>query len=153
MTLLELIKEISAGNIVAILVIILSGIEFAPKTIIKFSPLEWIGKRVNASTIKRLDELDKRLDKVEGKIDEHVAQSYRNKILEAQNKLLSGHIFTMEEFDEIIDAATNYERYCADNNVANEKCKLAISYLHHCYRVCQDNRSFANLPNIGGDCD
>lgn len=139
----NILNQISAGGVVSVVVIILSLVEITP---IKFSPLAWIGKRVNADAITRLS-------KVEKKLDEHIAQSYRNKILEAQNKLLSGHIFTMEEFDEIIDAATNYERYCADNNVANEKCKLAISYLHHCYRVCQDNRSFANLPNIGGDCD
>lgn len=136
MTLATILDNASAGGLVGTVVIILSLVEFAP---IKFSPLQWIGKRVNADAIARLD-------KVEKKLDEHIAQSYRNKILEAQNKLLSGYVFTLEEFDEIIDACENYEQYCKDNDVPNEKCKLAIHYIYHCYKICQDHRSFANLP-------
>lgn len=139
MNILELIKQLHSGNIVAFAVIVLSLIEFAPIKICPLSPLRWIGKRVNGETIDRLN-------KVESKLDEHIAQSYRNKILQAQNSLLAGSCFTKEEFDEIIDACENYEAYCKANKVPNEKCKLAISYIYHSYKLCQDNRSFANLP-------
>lgn len=145
MTLAAFMDKLSAGSLVSIVVIILSLVEITP---IKLSPLAWIGKRINADAIKRLEELEKRLNKVDGKLDEHVAQSYRNKILEAQNKLLTGHVFTLEEFDEIIEACGKYETHCKENNVQNDKCKLAINYIHHCYKVCQDTRSFANLPQI-----
>ena len=139
MSILNIIKSLHSGNIVAIAVLILGLVEVTPIKICPLSPLKWIGKRVNADT-------NERLEKVEKKLDEHIAQSYRNKILEAQNKLLSGHVFTLEEFDEIIDACSNYETYCKENEVPNEKCKLAISYIYHCYKSCQDNRSFADLP-------
>ena len=134
----EILTQLNAGGVVSILVILLSLVEITP---IKLSPLKWIGKRINSEAIERLD-------KVEKKLDEHIAQSYRNKILAAQNTLLNGQTFTMEEFDEIIEACGNYETYCEVNKIKNEKCKLAISYLHHCYKLCQDNRSFANLPQV-----
>ena len=134
----EILTQLNTGSVVSILVIVLSLVEITP---IKLSPLKWIGKRINSEAIERLD-------KVEKKLDEHIAQSYRNKILNAQNTLLNGQTFTMEEFDEIIEACSNYETYCEDNEIKNEKCKLAISYLKHCYKLCQDNRSFANLPQV-----
>lgn len=132
----NILNQISAGGVVSVVVIILSLVEITP---IKFSPLAWIGKRVNADAITRLS-------KVEKKLDEHIAQSYRNKILSAQNKLLNGSFFTQEEFDEIIDACENYEAYCTANEIKNEKCKLAIKYLYHSYELCQQNKTFANLP-------
>lgn len=148
MTLNTIMNQINAGSVVSVVVLVSALVEITP---VKFSPLAWLGKRINTETNKRLDELEKRLDAVDGKLDEHVAQSYRNKIFDAQKKLLAGHVFTIEEFDEIIDACSKYEQYCKDNGVPNDKCKLAIGYLHHVYKQCQDNRSFANLPVLQGD--
>lgn len=139
MTLLTIIQKINVGGFLSFVVIVLSLVEIVPIKICPLSPLRWIGKRINSEAIARLDNVEK-------KIDEHIAQSYRNKILDAQNKLLSGHVFTMEEFNEIIEACGNYEQYCEANKIKNDKVKLAINYLHHCYKACQDNRSFANLP-------
>lgn len=143
MTLLEIIQKINVGGFLSVAVILLSLIEIVPIKICPLSPLKWIGKRINSEAISRLDNVEK-------KLDEHIAQSYRNKILSAQNKLLMGQMFTMEEFDEIIEACENYEQYCKDNKIPNEKCKLAIQYIYDYYQTCKTNRSFANLPNVGG---
>lgn len=141
MTLLEVAERINIGGCLSIVVILLSLVEIVP---IQISPLKWIGARLNGETISKLA-------KVEKKLDEHIAQSYRNKILSAQNKLLMGQMFTLEEFDEIIEACENYEQYCKDNKIPNEKCKLAIQYIYDFYQNCKTNRSFANLPSLGGD--
>lgn len=143
MTLFEIIQKINVGGFLSVAVILLSLIEIVPIKICPLSPLKWIGKRINSEAISRLDNVEK-------KLDEHIAQSYRNKILSAQNKLLMGQMFTMEEFDEIIEACENYEQYCKDNKIPNEKCKLAIQYIYDYYQTCKTNRSFANLPNVGG---
>lgn len=140
MNIATMMNNMTTGGILSIVIIILSLIEITP---IKISPLKWIGKRVNAEAMERLT-------KVEAKLDEHIAQSYRNKILSAQNSLLNGQRLTQEEFNEIIEACQNYEQYCEENKLRNEKCKLAISYIYHSYKKCQDERTFAHLPIIGG---
>lgn len=150
MILLEIIQKINVGGFLSVAVILLSLIEIVPIKICPLSPLRWIGKRINSEAISRIDNVEKKIDAVEKKIDEHVAQSYRNKILLAQNQLLMGQAFTLEEFDEIIEACENYELYCKVNNIPNEKCKLAIKYLYDVYQNCKANRSFANLPDLGG---
>lgn len=120
-----------------ILFIILSVfIEIVP---IKVYPIKWLGERLNAGMKERTDKLEK-------KLDEHIAQSYRNKILLAQSDLLNKRLFTQEEFDEVIDACTAYESFCKDNEVVNDKCTLAIRYIKRTYEYCQNNRSFINLP-------
>lgn len=136
-------EQISAGGVVSIIVIILAMVEITP---IRVSPLAWIGRRINADTIKRLENVEHRLDEVDKKLDGHVAQSYRNKIFDAQKKLLAGVVLTQEEFDEIIEACEAYELYCKENKIPNEKCKLAIGFIYHTYKTCQNTRTFANLP-------
>ena len=64
--------------------------------------------------------------KIEKKLDEHIAQSYRNKILDMQNSCLRNERHSFEEFQECLSAISNYEKFCKENDVDNEKCKMAI---------------------------
>lgn len=88
-----------------------------------------------------------KLEKIEKKLDEHIAQSYRNKILTFQNECIRGDRHTYEQFTEVIEAIENYENYCKDNNVNNQKCILAIEYIKEIYRQCQNTSDFAPMWN------
>lgn len=120
-------------------ILLLIGSVFIEIVPCKWNPIAWFGEHLNKRALDRIE-------KIEGKLDEHIAQSYRNKIMQAQTDLLNQRMFTQEEFDEIIDACSAYEIYCKENDVPNDKCKLAISYIKRIYEKCQNNRSFLNLP-------
>ena len=134
----ETVKGLSVGGWLAVFVILSLVIEVTP---IKVNPVAWLGERLNAPMYKRVD-------KIEKKLDQHIAQSYRNKILAFQdNLLLDGSCtFTKEQYDEVIDSISLYETYCEENKIDNDKCILAIEYIKKCYMECQNNRSFSKLP-------
>lgn len=135
----ETVSGLGVGGWLSVLFILSLFIEITP--FIKLNPIAWLGERLNATMYKRVD-------KIEAKLDEHIAQSYRDKILAFQDSLLiqGCSTFTKEQYDEVIDAITKYEKYCKDNEIDNDKCVLAISYINRCYTECQNNRSFSNLP-------
>lgn len=134
----ETIKSLTVGGWLAVFVILSMFIEISP---IKLNPVGWLGERLNAKMYKRVD-------KIENKLDQHIAQSYRNKILAFQDNLLldGSATFTKEQYDEVIDSITLYEDYCKENDIDNDKCVLAIAYIKRCYTECQNNRSFSKLP-------
>lgn len=134
----EILSQVTAGGIVSVLVIIFSLIEITP---VKFSPLAWIGKRINKESLEKVD-------KIEKKLDEHIAQSYRSKILNFQNILLKDGIggHSQEAWLEVILASEAYEKYVKDNNIQNGMCTLAIDYIKESYKKCLKTRDFANLP-------
>ena len=130
----QILGYIGVGGISAVILSVF--IEIVP---VKVYPIKWLGNHFNAGAIEKTAQLEK-------KLDEHIAQSYRNKILQAQADLLNKRLFTQEEFDEVIDACSAYEKHCKENEVQNDKCKLAINYIKRMYETCQTNRSFLNLP-------
>ena len=87
----------------------------------------------------------KRLEAIEKKLDEHIAQSYRNKILDMQNSCLRNERHSFEEFQECLSAISNYEKFCKENDVDNEKCKMAIEYIRGIYRSCLSQSDFAPM--------
>lgn len=135
----ETVKGFGVGGWLAIVIILSMFVEVVP--FIKINPVAWLGERLNASMYSRVD-------KIEKKLDQHIAQSYRNKILSFQDSLLldGSATFTKEQYDEVIDAIQLYEEYCKDNDIDNDKCVLAIEYIKKCYKECQEHRSFAKLP-------
>lgn len=135
----EFITELTIGGWFSIFIILSLFVEITP--FIKVNPVAWLGERLNAPMYKRVNQIER-------KLDEHIAQSYRTKVLSFQDALLvQGYItFTKEQYDEVLLAITNYEKYCEDNNINNDKCTLAIKYIKRCYTKCQNDRSFASLP-------
>lgn len=124
MNVANLMEEVSAGSIVAIVIIILSLIEFVP---IKISPLAIIGKRLNKETLDKVEGIEK-------KLDEHVAQSLRTKILNFQDDVVGGLNKTKEQWVEVVNAIYKYEKYCEDNKINNGLCKEASQFLLNTYQ-------------------
>ena len=110
------VSNLTIGGWLSIVIICSLFIEITP--FIKINPIEWLGKRLNAY-------MNKRVDKIEKKLDEHIAQSYRTKILDFQDSLLKNPTnyrgFTKEQYDEVIDSISIYERHCKENKIDNGK--------------------------------
>lgn len=171
MTFGEFFAEYS-GPIVSALFLLGMFVEITP---VKISPLQWIGRRVNKETLDKVSKIEKSQDelkhkmdteemnqmsvvnnlnntaaavcKIEEKLDEHIAQSYRTKIMNFQTSLIvngeGSH--TIEEWEEVIDACTKYETYVLENNLKNGKCKDAIRYIDATYQDCKRSKNFTNL--------
>lgn len=133
MNVYEMFGHVTAGGFVAVLVIIMSLVEIAP---IKLSPLQWIGKRINKQTLDRVAKIDK-------KLDEHIAQSYRTKILSFQDDILAGCPKTKEQWFEVTNAITLYTEYCEDNDIKNGLCHQASIFLSAEYQRRLATRDFA----------
>lgn len=112
-------------------------VEISP---IKINPIQWLGKRLNSSLLQKLE-------KVEKKLDNHVAQSLRSKILNYQNSLLNNQIHTHEEWSEILKACEDYEEYCKANNIKNGYVDHAIKYINSQFDKALYSNQFTNLPN------
>ena len=86
----ETIKGLSISGWFTIFIIISLFVEIVP---FKVNPIGWLGDRLNAPMYKKVA-------KIESKLDEHIAQSYRNKILAFQDLLLSQSYteFTKEQY-------------------------------------------------------
>lgn len=112
-------------------------VEISP---IKINPIQWMGNTFNRG-------LKTSIDRTESKLDEHIAQSYRNKIMIFQRELLEGKNFSQEEFDECIDACDAYEEYVKQNKLKNGKATLAIEYIKSSYKLCQASGDFIDISS------
>lgn len=133
----ESVKEISVGGFVSIFVLISLFIEITP---IKLNPIQWLGNRINKTMFDKVNNIEK-------KVDQHIAEGYRNSILNFQDKLLNNNTnFTLEEWQKVIDTCTAYEEYCKENDIPNDVIKLAIQYINQEYLKALGNKNFLNLP-------
>lgn len=130
----ELLEYCKIGGIALVLLSV-----FFEITPIPINPIAWLGNRFNKG-------MKDDVKKINAKLDEHIAQSYRSKIMSFQDDLLRNNGKTQEQFDEVIDACEKYEEYVKQNKVPNEKCKLAMKFIKAEYSRNQINRTFVNLP-------
>lgn len=128
-----LIKDIGIGGSFVVFLLGMVVIEVSP---IHINPIAWIGKKLNKDTLDKVKEMN-------SKLDEHIAQSYRNKILTFQDDILCGKNKTLEQWKEVINAITAYEKYCNDNNIKNGLCKQASVFLDNEYKERLKTRNFA----------
>lgn len=114
---------------------------FVEITPIKINPIQWLGNRMFAKT-------NDSIRKMEKKLDEHIAQSYRNKILSFQNECLRNVKHTQEQFDEVIEAIDEYETYCKKNEIKNGKTTEAIKFIKKVYQKALSDHDFIDLTKI-----
>lgn len=138
MTLLDFFKNLSMGGWTSLLVVVSLMIEIAP---IKINPVGWLGKRLNASMSTRVDEIEK-------KLDNHVAEGYRNYILNFQRELLNdtNTQFTFEEWKKAIKSCQDYETYCEENHIENDIISQAILFIRGKYQEALQTNNILSLP-------
>lgn len=133
MKLIDVAQWISNGGVLFILVLMM--IEITP---IKINPVQWFGNRWNKGINERVDKIDKKLDK-------HIAEDYRNNILNFQNKIMSGKKFPQEQWRKVISSCSDYTKYCEDNEIANDVIDETIKFIKNEYQIALANRDFVEL--------
>ena len=155
MTFKEFITSIGFGSgfsfwgVVAFLMSI--GIEVIPK--IKWKPwstlLEWIGSKINARTIAKVDELSIKVEAVQNELKKHITdsedkslQDIRRDILDFCNSCMNGRRHTKEEFDFVLKQCDEYEIYIEKNKVKNGVISAAIREIRRLNDKCIQENSF-----------
>lgn len=116
-------------------------IEIAP---IKINPwdaiLKWIGDRLNRSTYKKIEDVEKKLDEHIKESNERDAEERENNLKKTRqdilifcNSCMRGKKHTQEEFDFVMHECDEYEAYVRDNHIINGVISSAISEIRRLY--------------------
>lgn len=146
MDILNIVSYLGEGGILLFLILML--VEVTP---LKVNPIGWLGERLNKKQIedteKFITEMTEMVTKINDKLDAHIADSYRNDILNVQKRLIENETFTQEEWLKIIKTCQDYDKYISDNNLTNDQVDEAIKFIKRRYQRCLDDNNFLGLPN------
>ena len=152
--LIEALSDVTIGDIAKwaglLLVGVLSLFEF---TKIKVNPISaifrWIGDKINAPLIERIDEIAKtqndqqqKLVELQDSMDDNEIDRIRWEILDFANSCRNGRLHTQDEFIHIISLNTKYHDILAKRNLSNGLIDLEYSYIENLYKKCSEKNSF-----------
>lgn len=146
--LLEKFAEVQLGQIVGcctvVIVFLSTFLEFSK---IKVNPWSWIarkiGRAVNGEVLEEVVRLKEEIDKLRDAEDERNAKLARIRILHFGDELLHEVRHSKEHFDEILQAITEYNKYCDDHpNFKNHMTEATTSHILNTYEKCMEEHSF-----------
>lgn len=119
---------------------------FKPWTIIARS----IGKAINAENLEKLDNITKRIDKIEendikqsnDRLQDK-AEDARRRIINFSDEIRRNLRHSLENFNTILDDITFYKNYCRTHpDFQNEKAVHSISFIEEVYDNCVKDNNF-----------
>ena len=139
---MNLLEMVTGGG--GVLLIALTLVQIAPVKLNPWSKIaELLGRAVNGEVLKKLGNVEKRLDSHIVTDDRRAADGHRARILHFNNELLRSIDHTKEEFVEVLAEIDAYERYCGDNpDYPNNRAVLAIENIKDNYKQRLEKRDF-----------
>jgi hypothetical protein len=129
----EIISQLNAGYVAAGIAVLLSLIQISP---LKLNPwdaiLGWLGKKLNGSTERRLEELQKQ-------VRDMWINTHRQSILTFARECRADMHHDAEEWNHILSIADEYEVYCQKNTVSNGVVKADTEYIRGLYQELSHN--------------
>lgn len=120
----------------------------------KYKPWSWLarqfGKAINAEMLEKLDDVEKKMDKLEKKDEQQDEERAKEKALDARRRILScadecrRHIKHSEEFfNNVLEDVSCYKDYCdLHPSFENEKAVIAIDVIEGVYKHCIETDDF-----------
>lgn len=114
----------------------------------KYKPWTWLaeqfGKAANKEMLDRLNDVEKKIVKIEErdseqdrKNEEERVKAARRRILRCADEIRSKVRHSKEFFDDILADISFYKRYCKENpEFENEKAVMAIELIEETYKRC-----------------
>ena len=132
----EFALQVLTGKSALVLVVVFSVVQVSP---IKIHPWTWlariIGRAINGEVLDKVDQLEVRVDKLKGVMDERAAKDARTRILRFGDECLHGDRHSKEHFDQILRDITEYETYCDKHpDFKNNMAVLTISSIKSNYQ-------------------
>ena len=125
-----------------LLLLLLTIIQIAPIKINPWSAIaRGIGKALNASVLKEIEDVKKECTETKEVLDEHIriddernADAHRQRILAFNNELLRDIPHTEEDFIEILAEIDFYEKYCETHpKYKNNRAVHAVAHIGRIY--------------------
>ena len=146
------------GTLTLILVsILMTLIQIAP---IKFDPwsklARWIGKIFSGDLSKQIEKIDKKLDLVETRLNEHIEESNtidlrkrRESILDFASAIAEGkRRYTKEQYEQMLSECDSYAEYCEEKHFKNAVAEESMALIRHAYMRRLLNNSFLNTAEF-----
>lgn len=132
----EFALQVLTGKSALMLVIVFSVVQVSP---IKIHPWTWlariIGRAINGEVLDKVAQLEMRVDKLKGVMDERAAKDARTRILRFGDECLHGDRHSKEHFDQILRDITEYEMYCDKHpDFKNNMAVLTIASIKSSYQ-------------------
>lgn len=140
--LMEMIVE-DRGPIVLVIFAVMTLLQVTPIKINPWSAIfKWLGKQLNADVIKKIDQVEKRLDEHIEESKENELQTRRASILDFSSSVIRGVNYHREKFDFMIKECDSYEKYCKENNIKNGVAEASIAEIRRIYQEHLRNSDF-----------
>ena len=132
--------------------VLLSLIEVSP---IKINPwsaiIHFVGRRLNADVMARLDTMQQCQTETRERLDEHIAKDdaqtaslWRTQILRFNDELIDDKHHTREHFIEILAIIDAYEDYCRSHpDYKNNRCICAVANIKRVYNERLQKHDFS----------
>ena len=137
MTIQQLAENIVAdrGPILLVFFAVMTLIQITPIKINPWSAIfKWLGKQLNTDVLVKMNALEKRIESVEKRQEDHVKESEKDElkarrmtILDFSSSILRGVNYHREKFNFMINECDTYEQYCKDNEVKNGVAQASIA--------------------------
>ncbi len=139
---MKLLEMVTGGG--GVLLIVLTLVQIAPVKLNPWSKIgELLGRAVNGEVLKKLGDVERRLDSHIQMDDERNADMHRARILQFNTELLRGIRHTEEDFNEILYNIDCYERYCEEHSgYQNNRCVHAIKNIKRVFDERMEKRDF-----------
>ena len=120
----------------------------------RYKPWTWLasqfGKAANKEMLDKLNDLEKKVDKLEkrdseqdAKQEEEKAKAARRRILRCSDEIRSKQHHSEEYFNDVLDDITFYTQYCDTHpQFKNEKAAMAIHLVERIYNKCIEDNDF-----------
>lgn len=124
----EILSKLNLGCVTAGIVILLSLIQISP---LKLNPwdklLGWFGKKLNGST-------EKRLETVEKQIRDMWINNHRQTVLTFARECRANIEHSSDEWTNVLNVAEEYEKYVIENKITNGIITQDTEYLRKLYQ-------------------
>lgn len=112
-----------------------------------YKPWTWLakqfGKAINSEMLEKLDDLDKKVEKIDSESNKEKALAARRRILRTADECRVKVKHSEEYFNNVLEDISFYKDYCNDNpKFENEKAVIAISIIEKAYRHAHETNDF-----------
>lgn len=138
MSIYDIFKTISSGDLLLIVIILLSLVEVTP---LRISPWSALGRTL--SRFLGIAELSNKVDILEKRIDENQAITYRTRILRFSDEMYNGVKHSRESFEQTLSDIDSYNKYCQNHpEFINSKTINAARHINEQYNECIEKHTF-----------
>ena len=97
----------------------------------------------NSEILKRLDDIEQKIESLEEKSDERDALNSRVRILRFLDELLEGRRHTKDSFDQCMSDITSYEHYCENHSdFKNNQTEATVTHIKKIYAERLEHNDF-----------